>query len=240
MRGRVGERGRELADDAVPILMADTHALFRAGMHYLLRDLPGAIEIFEAERYSELHERLQQHSYKLILLDPSVIEMSPEKLREVCRIACAPVVIISALDSPSLIHEMLQEGVSGFIPKNSLPRIMVQALGLVLAGGLYVPPTVLQLIPRSAPESPGADSTARCPQLTGRQRMVLAQLAIGASNKQIAHSLSLSEGAVKAHIAGLLRILSARNRTAALIKASELGWIERPYAMAQLNQAIES
>jgi DNA-binding NarL/FixJ family response regulator len=215
--------------------MADTHALFRAGMHYLLRDLPVSIEIAEVERYSELHERLQQHSFQLVLLDPSLIEMSLEKLRQVCRTACAPVVIISALESPSLIHQMLQEGVSGFIPKNSLPKIMVQALGLVLAGGLYLPPAVLQLIPRCAPESPDAERTARSPQLTDRQRMVLEQLARGASNKQIAHSLSLSEGAVKAHIAGLLRILSARNRTTALIKASELGWIERPSGSLQVT-----
>jgi DNA-binding NarL/FixJ family response regulator len=115
----------------------------------------------------------------------------------------------------------------GFIPKSSTPEVLVQALRLVLAHGVYLPPTVLDAAamttPTTAADSQGAAGHATSLGLTTRQIDVLRCVIQGKPNKIIARELDISEGTVKAHLSSVLRAFGVRNRTEAVYAAAKLG-----------------
>ena len=108
----------------------------------------------------------------------------------------------------------------GFIPKTANTRVLLDALRLVLSGGVYVPAESTQansaLRPRSVtrPEQLG---------LTLRQADVLKLLVQGKPNKLICRDLRLSEGTVKVHVSAILRALNVRNRTQVVIELARRG-----------------
>jgi len=128
-----------------------------------------------------------------------------------------PLVVVSANEDPAIIRRIIDSGAAGFVPKSSPPSILVSALQLVLAGGIYVPPVALE-----------ANTPATAATLTDRQSQVLDLLAEGAPNKIIAARLGLALPTVKIHVAAVLRRLSARNRTEAVQEALRLGLVQPP------------
>jgi DNA-binding NarL/FixJ family response regulator len=138
------------------------------------------------------------------------------------------VLVVSSSDEPKLINMALDRGAAGFVPKNSAPHLMLQAISLVLSGGIYIPPAVLKLLQYSRNDNGSVADTVPAANLTERHREVLEHLAKGYSNKQIARALGVSEGTVKAHVAGLFRLLQAQNRTQAILLATERGLV-RPH-----------
>jgi DNA-binding NarL/FixJ family response regulator len=94
--------------------------------------------------------------------------------------------------------------------------VLNSALGLVLNGGTYFPPSLLKQQTSNTLSSNGK-------HLTNRQMEVLKYLAQGLSNKQIAYQMNVSEATVKLHINALLRAVGATNRTQAVIKSQQLG-----------------
>jgi DNA-binding NarL/FixJ family response regulator len=208
------------------LLLAERRALFRAGMLHLLEDLDAEVAVVEVAAAAQAEAALAGPAFDLILADPAIWPggVGPA-LAALHRLAAgAPVVMLSEIDDPRAIRYALAEGAAGYIPKDSPPRVMLAGLRLVLAGGVYLPAALLDLLPGTDLDDPFRDDQSREP-LTGRQRAVLVLLATGAQNKEIARALHLSEGAVKAHIAGLLRMLNARNRTEAIVRATERGWL---------------
>ena len=150
-----------------------------------------------------------------------------------------PVIVLSGYEDPAIMRAALERGVLGFIPKAYSPEVMLSAVRLVLAGGVYVPPMMLTALPPGivagvAPQ-PGADA-ARAPGapaasqtlehlrnvLTERQVEVLQLLSQGKPNKLIGRSLGISEGTVKIHLAAIFRALNVRNRTEAVVAAQAL------------------
>jgi len=101
---------------------------------------------------------------------------------------------------------------------------MVSALQLVLAGGIYVPPLIVE--PDSGlhgQQDTAAFAALRHTGLTTRQMEVLRLLVQGNQNKVIARALDLSEGTVKIHVAAIFRALNVNNRTEAVLAAQRLG-----------------
>ena len=125
-----------------------------------------------------------------------------------------PLAIVSADEDAAAIRAMLALGVSGFIPKTDSPAVIEGAVRLILAGGVYVPPRLVNgdgvAVPSSAAPSSG---------LTARQMDVVRLLARGLSNKAIARELGVSEGTVKVHLLAIFRALDVRNRTRAVLAA---------------------
>jgi DNA-binding NarL/FixJ family response regulator len=104
--------------------------------------------------------------------------------------------------------------------------VIEAAIGLVLAGGRYLPPRVIEIASRrGAPLAPALPAGAAAVRLTERQVQVLKLIAQGQSNKEIARELDLSPATVKAHTAAALAALDAANRTEAVMKARERGLI---------------
>ncbi len=134
-----------------------------------------------------------------------------------------PVVIVSATETTSVIRRALACGAAGFLPKSADSTTLIAALRLVLDGGIYVPPAVLN---SEAVDDTSVASRANPARhnhnLTLRQLEVLSLLSKGLSNKGIARRLNLSESTVKLHIAAILRALGVNNRTQAALVAERL------------------
>jgi DNA-binding NarL/FixJ family response regulator len=214
---------------AMKILLIDDHALFREGLKFLLRSLDAALEVDEAGNCAKALEHAAARSYDLVLLDlkmPGVEGLDAlAALREA--IPGIPLVVISGEDNPGVVRAAIERGAMGFIPKSSTPEVLVQALRLVLAHGVYLPPTVLDAAamttPTTAADSQGAAGHATSLGLTTRQIDVLRCVIQGKPNKIIARELDISEGTVKAHLSSVLRAFGVRNRTEAVYAAAKLG-----------------
>ena len=207
------------------ILLIDDHALFREGLKFLLRSLDAALEVDEASDCAKALEHAAARSYDLVLLDlkmPGVAGLDAlAALHDA--VPDAPLVVLSGEDNPGVVRAAIERGAMGFIPKSSTPEVLIQALRLVLARGVYLPPAVLDAA--RAPASVALPGTGDMvlPGLTPRQMDVLRCVIRGKSNKIIARELDVSEGTVKAHLSSVLRALDARNRTEAVYAAAKLG-----------------
>ena len=207
------------------ILIIDDHPLFREGLKFLLQSLDSGIVLDYAGDCGEAFSRLNEHSYDLILLDLKLPDKNGlDALAEMREIhALTPVVVLSGEDTPRIVRTAIDGGAMGFIPKSSTPEILIQALRLVLAGGIYLPPRILAQEPTEDGLSPREPKNGVLQSLTRRQTDVLRCVIRGEPNKVIARELSMSEGTIKAHLSAVLKILGARNRTEAVFIAARLG-----------------
>lgn len=204
------------------ILLVDDHVLFRAGLGMLLRALQDDLQVLECgSRDEALALAAGQPDLRLCLLDltlrnengmsivAAVKEVSPGTV----------VVVVSGDESPATIHRALEEGAMGYIPKSVTPEVMTHALKLVLAGGIYLPSSLVE--PRKAAATQAGPELAT--ELTTRQVEVLQCLLRGWPNKLISRHLALSENTVKTHLSAVYRALKVTTRAQAVIAAGQLG-----------------
>jgi DNA-binding NarL/FixJ family response regulator len=135
-----------------------------------------------------------------------------------------PVVVVAENGNPHRARQILNAGARGFLPASLSLKVLMGALDLVLAGGVYVPSSLLE----SAPQRHGAWDGEDRPiepwsELTRRQRDVLALISQGKSNKLIADALTMSESTVKAHVKQIIKRLHVSNRTQAALLATGHG-----------------
>ena len=205
------------------ILLADDHVLFRSGMRYILAEFGSDVDIHEVGSGEELLEAARSRSFDLVLMDMLMPGMNQGDVIGMIRALHPklPIVIVSMLDSPGVIRGAVASGASGFIPKTSTPSLMTEAIRLVLAGGVYLPPAVLAVEEDAKAEDAGYSPLPPDARLTRQQRAVLAELSVGKSNKEIAQSLSISEATVKVHLAAIMRTLKVHNRTQVVLAARQ-------------------
>jgi DNA-binding NarL/FixJ family response regulator len=207
------------------VLLADDHPLFREGVKPVLMKLAPEVEILEAKDYLMAFELARQYvEIDLVLLDLYMPGMTGiDGVRGFrAHFPRIPVVVLSAAEEHDQIQNLLTNGALGFIGKASPSEVILSALNLVLAGGVYVPPSLL---------AHGADGENNMIELengtretlTRRQIDVLRELAKGQNNKQIAKNLNVTEGTVKIHLASIFRVLSVTSRTEALLLAQKMG-----------------
>ena len=214
------------------VLVVDDHPLFREGLRQVLCQLQEGAEVLaEGDAEKGLEVARTRQDLDLVLLDLTMPGMNG--LAAVERFGQeapgVPVVIVSAQEEPTEVRRALSLGAVGYIPKSTPAAVMVDALRLVLNGGVYVPPLMLgalQADGRAASRESGQRAQASGEQLTERQVDVLALIAMGKSNKIIARELDLSEKTVKAHITAVFRVLGVINRTQAALEARRRGLLK--------------
>jgi len=212
------------------LLTIDDHALFRQGLKFLLKDLQSDLECIEAESLAEALALDDKQSIEFILLDyhlrDSKGEESLGKISEAFENAV--IVVLSGEENPQLIRSIIDRGAAGFIPKSSTQDILIAALKLILAGGVYIPAIAVNASPL-APESPSVSTESLeegINSLSQRQLEVLRRAVQGKSNKVIARELFIAEGTVKAHLSAAFRALGVSNRTEAVYAASRLNLVK--------------
>lgn len=212
---QAARNARRRREAEVKTLLIDDHALFRAGLRMLLATIGGNVTCLEAGNVNDALALLEQHAdIQMCLLDLAL--KNEHGLGAIQRIkASAPqvaVVVVSGAEDSATIARCIDAGAMSFIPKSVTPDVLKHALQQVLNGAVYLPDQIVSAIENQPP----------CPHLTPRQLQVLNALSRGLPTKLIARELELSEYTVKDHIALLFQALGARNRTEAVIKASQL------------------
>lgn len=141
------------------------------------------------------------------------------RLREIAPVT--PILVITGSEDDDVLLALFDLGIAGFAPKTSKSAVIDAAIRLILAGGRYVPPRLIEL----AGGRSGSPAVAPAVRLTERQTDVLRLIATGQSNKEIARDLDLSPATIKAHTAAAMAALGAGNRAEAVFRARELALI---------------
>jgi DNA-binding NarL/FixJ family response regulator len=214
------------------ILLIDDHVLIRQAMQGVLRKLKRDAVVLEATNSAEAMARLAENpDVELILLDLTLPDRDGfavlTDLRE--RYVEAAIVVLSAEQNPETVRRALELGARGYIPKSAKADVIINALRLVISGGIYIPPEILSGGLSSPPQAryAAAGNPLASPQaagLTERQIEVLALIMQGKNNKTICRTLDLAEPTVKNHVTAILRALKVSSRTEAVITVNKLGW----------------
>lgn len=198
------------------VLIAEDHPLFRDAIREVVSGLFATrgwqFVCLEVTETKELFDAVDgDDDLDLILLDlymPGSNGLADlVTVRE--RAPGTPIVVISSLEDPSVVRRALACGAAGYIAKSSPKEAMIEALQIVLDGGIYTP---IDNVARPAHDAVSVDEA-----LTPRQIAVLALLAQGQSNKQIARVMDISEVTVKAHMTAIMRKLGVVTRTQAIV-----------------------
>ncbi|MEW2632096.1 response regulator transcription factor [Streptomyces sp. NPDC048389] len=203
----------------VRVLLVDDEELVRTALHRIL-DSADAVSVAAACDGPDAVAAARRHAPDVVLLD---IDMPGagglDVLRELRALPDPPVVaMLTALDRADHVERALRDGASGFLLKTTEPRFFVDAVRLLAAGGVICTPpgsaAVLGRCTRSALAAPAAAPAAAddLGGLTGRERDVLALIAAGLSNADIATHLGMGVTTVKTHIGALKRKLAVTSR----------------------------
>jgi len=207
-------------DEAVKVLIADDHALFRDGLRSFLFGTGLITQAVEVENFNAALASLDKHQdFGLVLTDLYMPGMHGTQgvSRLVEKAAPAPVAVISASEECSMMREIIAAGAAGCISKASNSDVLQHALHVIIAGGIYLPDRSLL----SADEVPGGS------QLSARQMAVLTLLAEGMSNKEVARELGLTEGTVKQHLMAIYACLGVNSRTRAIVTAQKMSLLPK-------------
>lgn len=211
------------------VLIVDDHPLFIKGVQALLAELEPGILTTGARSLEEAQAVAERDRMDLVLLDlklPGTRDLDAlVRMRQL--LESTPIVVVSANDSTEYIWKAIDLGASGYIPKDTDQPLMIQALRVVLARGVYIPPQALRAevaVPLSAK---GAASPGKPPAFSERQIAVLQMLLQGKPNKVIARDLSIAEGTVKTHLWAIYQELGVNSRLQAMAKAHELRLVEQ-------------
>lgn len=208
------------------VLIVDDHALIRDALAAVVAEAAPGARVAEADTCRAAREQLAANpSLYLVIVDLALPDGTGlDLLRDIRRtMAATGVVVLSASLDRDVMSASLDAGAAGFIPKSAPRAIMLNALRIILAGGIYIPAEAWP--PRA--DQPPPSRPRQTPQdlgLTDRQVHVLALIAEGMSNKVIARRLDISEVTVKHHVTAVMRALQVHNRTEAAMAASRLGW----------------
>ncbi len=216
------------------ILIADDHELFLKGLELILSDWNKDLDLVFAKSYTDIFNILEKDTnFNLVLTDLAMPGANWEEaiVRIHNTLPETPIIILSAVFDKEIVEKTIELGVSGYIPKTASNAVILSAVNLVISGGVYIPPELLnhklseefnefkQAV--ELPEGKSAEENVK--NLTPRQIDVLRCIAQGMSNKQIAYTLGLTEGTVKLHVTAILKILNVYNRTGAVMEATKLG-----------------
>jgi len=219
------------------ILVVDDHPLIRQALQTVLQQLQEDATVLEARDGPAAFSLADAHpDLDLVLLDLHLPGMGGldalTQLRS--RYPAVPVVMLSAADDRRTVIEAIERGAMGYIPKSCANEVMLSALRLVLSGGVYLPPEILDhagSFPNGGNARPGAEARGNTTGLatlaelglTERQLQVLTLMAQGKPNKIICRELNLAEGTVKIHVSAILKALNVTSRAQAIVAIGRMG-----------------
>jgi len=224
------------------VLLIDDHPLILAALQTVIRGLGDDVDVIGVDSARAARERLKADpSFDLVLLDLQLGDADGFEVLTEFRAAYPdlPVVVVSASDRAADVIRSIDVGAMGFIPKRSTNEALLEALHMVMLGGIYVPPMSMGSLPPTEAEPAPAPPLGSVAQnanavgfqtqqplsalgLTPRQTEVMALLLQGKPNKLIARELKLSVETVKDHVAAVLRSLNVSSRTQAVLAVSQM------------------
>ncbi len=212
----------------IKVMLVDDQNLVRKGVRSLL-ELSEEIEVVaEARDGTEAIDMLPEVNPDVMLLDMRMPGLSGvdvlRRLKESGQLP--PTIILTTFDDDELVLGGIRHGAKGYLLKDVSLEQLVDAIKTVADGGSIVKPAVTERLLRGLENlQTNFSSLDRPDPLTDRETEILRLMAGGYSNKEIANSLGVAEGTVKNHVSNILSKMGVRDRTRAVLKAFELGFI---------------
>ncbi|WP_306370958.1 response regulator transcription factor [Nocardiopsis sp. CC223A] len=218
--------------DTIDVLVADDQTLVRAGFRSIIEGEPDLRVVAEAGDGAQAVQAAARTRPDVVLMD---IRMpGTDGLEATRRIAADPrlagvrVVILTTFDLDEYVYAALRAGAAGFLLKDTEPTELLHAVRVAARGDALLAPAVTRrLIAEFADRIKEPPPTARLAGLTEREREVLAAVAAGLSNEELAARLVVSPATAKTHVSRVLAKLGARDRAQLVVIAYETG-VVRP------------
>ena len=216
---------------SIGIVVVDDQALVRGGLRLLVDSAPDMTVLAEAADGSEALAIAERVRPDVVLMDIRMPVM--DGLEATRRITASPatsgvrIIVITTFDLDEYVYAALRAGASGFLLKDAPPDELLAAIRVVADGEALLAPSVTrrlieQFVGRPEPNIRSEDALA---ELTSREREVLALVAKGRSNAEIAGELLMSPATAKTHVSRLLSKLGARDRAQLVVLAYETGLV---------------
>jgi DNA-binding NarL/FixJ family response regulator len=215
----------------IKVLVADDQTLVRAGFRVLVESAPDLEVVGEAGDGAEAVELARQRLPDVVLMDIRMPRMdgleATRRIVALDRAEAVRVLVLTTFDLDEYVYQALRAGASGFLLKDTPPADLLAAIRVVAAGDALLAPSVTRrLIAEFARRpQPSAVTPAALAALTDREREVLALVARGLSNAEIAEALVVSGATAKTHVSRVLAKLGARDRAQLVMLAYETGLV---------------
>jgi len=212
----------------IRVLIVEDQTLVREGIEKLL-DLADDITVVERAIDGEDGlQKLRQSSPDVVLLDVRMPKMTGIEFLESLQKAgdATPAILLTTFNDDAALLKGIRLGARGYLLKDVSLKKLTEAIRLVAGGGTMISPVVTERLRRgleTAPLSVSPDYDEE--ELTPRETEILRLMTGGYSNREIASALALSEGTVKNYVSNILGKLGVRDRTRAVLKAIEKGYV---------------
>jgi len=203
----------------IRVAIIDDHPLFREGVVNALVGVKGIEVVGEGATAADALRIAQEHSPDVVLLDVRIagdgIEAASNLVRDHPNVH---IIMLTASDDEQHVASALKAGARGYLLKGSGGEEIVQAVRAIAAGDSYVAPNLAARLLCKKADKIEVTAADNHHNLTPREAEVLALLARGLSNKEIARAFSCTERTVKHHMTGIMQKLNVRNRVQAVLK----------------------
>jgi DNA-binding NarL/FixJ family response regulator len=207
-----------MTEPVIDVLIVDDHALMRSGLGGLISGAEDMRVVGMASDGGEALQILADSPAQVVLMDLSMPGM--DGISATARISeeypDVSVLVLTSFSDQQRVTEALDAGAVGYVLKDTEPTGLLDAVRAVARGHSPLDPRVARLILHGRRAAPVA-----APELTDREREVLALVGRGLANKQIARVLGIREGTVKAHLTSVFQRMGVRDRTSAALWARE-------------------
>jgi DNA-binding NarL/FixJ family response regulator len=216
----------------IRVLIADDQSLVRAGFRVLLDSAPDISVVGEAGTGAEAVERAREQRPDVVLMDIRMPAMdgleATRRITRAAETADTRVLVLTTFDLDEYVYEALRAGASGFLLKDTDPAELLDAVRVVARGDALLAPgitrrLIAEFARRPEPARVVPESLA---SLTEREREVLALIARGMSNDEIAEALVVSPATAKTHVSRVMGKLDARDRAQLVVIAYESGLVQ--------------
>lgn len=203
--------------DKVKVMVVDDHPLMRVGVASIVNARSDMTVVAQAGTGEEAVALFFKHRPDVTLMDLRLPKMSGvDAIRSIRQThPQARFVVLTTYEGDADIHRALEAGAQGYVIKGMPYQTLVESLQRVHTGGRFLPPPVARTLAARMPNS----------ELSAREQEVLALLAGGKSNKDIASSLHITENTVKSHVSAILLRLNVSDRTEAVVTALQRGLV---------------
>jgi DNA-binding NarL/FixJ family response regulator len=215
--------------DQICVLIADDQQLVREGLHLLLEMTPDICVTGEAADGAAAVEQAQKLKPDVVLMDVQMPKLdgvaATRQIREIC--PKVKVIILTTFDDDEYVFEGLRAGAVGYLLKDVPSEQLAEAIRAAARGEAFIHPSVTRKVVAEFTRLTERERIRRqqplVEPLSPREMEVLALLAEGLSNQEIAERLTIARGTAKNHVSNILSKLDARDRTKAVLQAQELG-----------------
>jgi DNA-binding NarL/FixJ family response regulator len=213
-----------MVDEPIRVILADDHAVVRAGIRQFLEHAEDIIVVGEADDGEVAKALIEENPPDVAVLDIQMPKASGIEVTRWIRTHYRQigVLILTAFDDDPYVLAVLQAGANGYVLKTASPLDIIQAVRDVYAGKSALDPQITQKV---MAQITGHTKTLPVEQLTDRELEVLTLVGQGFTNKAIGVQLGISDRTVQGHLARIFTKLNASSRTEAVMRAVSLGWL---------------